>query len=115
VARGGAQGGLADPAVRTALAGGTTLFTRLDMVLRARRGVLAVADGRMTGPAGTATLSGSVDVGGNEAELRLGLLPAVANPPEIGLRLTGRLDALRRMPELAGVARWRAEHAGLRE
>jgi hypothetical protein len=39
----------------------------------------------------------------------------VANPPEIGLRLTGRLDALRRMPELAGVARWRAEHAGLRE
>ena len=115
VALGGAQGGLADPAVRTALAGGTTLFTRLDMVLRARRGVLAVADGRMTGPAGTATLSGSVDVGGNEAELRLGLLPAVANPPEIGLRLTGRLDALRRMPELAGVARWRAEHAGLRE
>jgi hypothetical protein len=100
--------------VHTALAGGTTAFTRLDLALRARGGVLQVVDGRMTGPSGAATLAGSVDLAGNAAELRLGLLPAVADPPEIGLFLVGPLDGLRRMQELAAVARWRAEHATVR-
>jgi hypothetical protein len=75
--------------------------------------VLQVVDGRMTGPSGAATLAGSVDLTGNTAELRLGLLPAVTDPPEIGLFLAGPLDGLRRMPQLAAVARWRAEHTVL--
>jgi uncharacterized protein YhdP len=100
--------------VRAALAGGTTAFTRVVLVLRAQGGVLQVVDGRMTGPSGAATLAGSVDLAGNTAELRLGLLPAVADPPEIGLFLAGPLDGLRRMPELAAVTRWRAEHAAVR-
>jgi len=110
VSLGSAGGSLPDPAVRTALASGTTAFTRLDLALRAQGGVLQVAEGRMTGPSGAATLSGSIDLAGGTAELRLGLLPAVVDPPEIGLFLVGPLDGLRRMPELAAVARWRAEH-----
>jgi len=114
VSLGDALGRLEDPAVRAALTGGTTAFTRMDLALRAQGGVLQVVDGRMTGPSGTATLAGSVDLTGNTAALRLGLTPAVPDPPEIGLFLAGPIDGLRRLPELAAVARWRAEHAVLR-
>ena len=112
VALGKADGALPDAAVRAALAGGTTPFTRIELVLRARRGLLQVTDGRMTGLSGAARLGGSVDLAGNTAELSLGLLPAVADPPEIGIVLAGPLDALRRVPDLTAVARWRAAHAG---
>ncbi len=111
----GVAGTLPDAVVRAALAGGSTPFTRMDLVLRARHGVLEVTDGRMTGPSGTATLAGSLDLAGNAAELRLGLLPAVADPPEIVLLLVGPLDALRRVPELGAVPRWRARHVGGRD
>jgi len=114
VSLGDAGGRLEEPAVRAALAGGTTAFTRLDLALRAQGGVLQVMDGRMTSPFGAATLAGSVDLAGNTAALRLGLAPAVPDPPEIGLFLAGPLDGLRRMPELAAVARWHADHAVLR-
>jgi uncharacterized protein involved in outer membrane biogenesis len=102
----------AEEAVRKALEGGSTAFSRLDLALRAEHGVLEVTDGRMTGPAGTARLTGTVDLAGNAAELRLGLLPAVTDPQELGVVLSGKLDALRREPDLAAVARWRAEHGG---
>ena len=97
---------------RAALAGGTTPFARLELVLRARRGLLQVTDGRVTGLPGAVRLAGSVDLAGNTAALSLGLLPAVPDPPEIGVVLAGPLDALRRVPDLAAVARWRAGHAG---
>jgi hypothetical protein len=113
VALGGVTGTLPDEAVRTALAGGTTGFTGVDLVVQARRGTLQVVEGRMTGPSGVATLSGSIDLPGDAARLRLVLLPAVSDPPEIGLRLTGKLDQVRRVPELAALARWRAEQARL--
>ena len=109
VSLGDAAGSLPDAAVRAALAGGSTAFSRVELLLRAQRGVLQVAEGRMSGPAGAAVLTGSLDLTGNAAELRLGLLPAVADPPELGLRLFGPLDQLRRQPELAALARWRAE------
>ena len=109
----GAMGpGLADAAVRAALAGGSTPFARLELVLRAQHGVLQVTEGRMAGPSGAATLAGSVDLAGNAAELRLGLLPAVADPPEIVLLLTGPLEGLRRGAGIGGVARWRANPGG---
>ncbi len=109
--RNNAPATLAEAAVSAALAGGTTPFSKVELVLRAGHGVLQVADGRMTGPSGSATLAGSVDLAGNAAELRLGLLPAVTDPPEIVLRLVGPLDALRRVPELGALARWRSRHA----
>jgi uncharacterized protein involved in outer membrane biogenesis len=115
VSLGGIGATLADAAVRKSLAGGSTPFTRLELALQARHGVLQVTSGGMTGPAGAATLAGSVDLAGNAAELRLGLLPDVADPPEIVLLLTGKLDALRLVPELGAVAHWRAAHPGERD
>jgi uncharacterized protein involved in outer membrane biogenesis len=115
VALGNAEGSLSDAAVKRALAGGTTAFSRLDLVVRAERGVLQVTEGRMVGPAGTAGLTGSVDLPGDAADLRLGLRPAVPDPPDIGLRLAGPLEQLRREPELAAAALWRAEHAAVPE
>ena len=112
VSLGSGGGALTDAAVRAALAGGTTPFARLELVLRARRGLLQVTDGRVTGLPGAVRLAGSVDLAGNTAALSLGLLPAVPDPPEIGVVLAGPLDALRRVPDLAAVARWRAGHAG---
>lgn len=109
---GSLAGALPDAAVRAALAGGTTSFAHMDLVLQARHGVLQVTEGRMSGPSGAATLAGSIDLAGDAADLRLGLLPPVADPPEIVLLLAGPLGALRRMPELGAVTRWRAEHAG---
>ncbi|CAH2599472.1 AsmA family protein [Rhodovastum atsumiense] len=106
-----ATGGLPEAALRTALSGGTTAFTRLDLALRARRGVMEVTEARMTGASGAVTLGGSVDLGGSTADLRFGLLPAVADPPVVGLRLNGPLDQLKRSAEMAAVVRWRAEHA----
>ena len=110
VSLGSADGFLPDSAVRAALAGGTTPFARLELVLRARRGLLQVTDGRMSGLSGAARLGGSVDLAGNTAELSFGLLPAVADPPEIGVVLAGPLDALRRVTELTALTRWRAQH-----
>jgi hypothetical protein len=62
--------------------------------------------------AGSAVLSGAVDLAGAAADLKLTLRPAVSDPPELGLRLVGPLDALRRTPELADLIRWRAAHPG---
>jgi uncharacterized protein involved in outer membrane biogenesis len=115
VALGNAEGSLSDAAVKSALAGGTTPFSRLDLAVRAEHGVLRVAEGRMVGPAGTAGLTGSVDLPGDAADLRLGLRPTVPDPPEIGLLLAGPLEQLRREPELAAAALWRAEHAAVPE
>ena len=99
----GAMGpGLADAAVRAALAGGSTPFAQASLGLLAQHGVLHVTEGRMAGPTGAGTLAGSVDLAGQAAELRLGLLPAVADPPEIVLLLTGPLEGLRVVPELGG-------------
>jgi hypothetical protein len=48
-----------------------------------------------------------VNLPGGSADLRIALRPAMPDPPEIGLRLTGPFDALQRSVELAGIARWR--------
>ncbi len=108
ISLGGMGEGLPDAAVRAGLAGGTTPFAQLGLALRAQHGVLQVTEGRMAGPSGAATLSGSVDLAGNAAELRLGVLPPVTDPPEIVLLLTGPLEGLRLLPELGAVSRWRA-------
>lgn len=98
--------------VRGALLAGATPFERMDLRMQARRGVLT-PDGALSGPAGDASVSGSLDLPGAAADLSLLLRPATpdaARPgPEFGLRVTGPLRALTRTPELAGLSRWLAE------
>jgi uncharacterized protein involved in outer membrane biogenesis len=105
-----AGGELADDAVRTALTGGSTEFDKLDVEGRVQRGIVQFGSASMEGKVGSASLSGSLDLPGAAVDLRLAAHPAVPDAPEIALQLTGPLDGLRRMPELAGLARWRTEH-----
>ena len=101
---------VSDAALRTGLLGGSSAFERLQITARAGQGGLTMEQGTVVGPAGSIGLTGRVDILGAGADLRLALRPAVEDPPEIGLRLTGPFDALRRTPEIADVVRWRAEH-----
>ena len=96
---------------RGALLSGATPVERLDLRIQVGRGVLT-PEGALSGPAGDAAVTGSVDLPGATAELRLLLRPTapdLAQGPELGLRLIGPLHALVRTPELAGLSRWLAD------
>jgi uncharacterized protein involved in outer membrane biogenesis len=107
-----ATGDLPDADIRTALSGGSMAFDRLDVTAHADHGSVQMSEAELRAASGTVGISGSIDLPGAAADLRLALRPAVPNPPEIGLRLNGPFDALRRIPELAGLTRWRATEHG---
>ena len=105
--------------VSQGLTRGITPFTRLDFPLHARRGVMS-GEGILATTAGDARISGSVDLLGGAADLRIAVhpgLPVGAPPdapeaqprPELGLRVIGPAAALVRTPELAGLSLWLAE------
>jgi len=107
-----ATGDLPDSGVSSALSGGSMAFDRLDVIAGADHGSIQMKEAQLRAVSGTIGITGSIDLPGSAADLRLALRPAVPNPPEIGLRLNGPFEALRRIPELAAVTRWRAtEHA----
>jgi len=107
-----ATGDLPDAGIRQALSGGSMAFDRLDVTARADHGSLQMTEAALRAASGTIGITGSIDLPGAAADLRLALRPAVPDPPEIGLRLNGPFDALRRIPELAAVARWRTGERG---
>jgi len=100
-----------DQALQSALESGSTGFERLQIAAHATRGSLALTAATLHAPSGTAEVSGSIDLPDAELDLHATLHPAVANAPQIGLRLTGPFAAPRHLPELADVTRWRAQHA----
>jgi uncharacterized protein involved in outer membrane biogenesis len=102
--------GLDEADLRLALAGGRTPFATLAATARVERGGLVLEQAEARGPAGGLSLTGTVDLARGLLALRLGLVPAVADPPELGLRLTGPLGEVERVPELAEAVRWRAAH-----
>jgi uncharacterized protein involved in outer membrane biogenesis len=108
LARMGAR--LEEADLRAALAGGATAFDRLAIEAAIGKGGLVLQRAALAGRAGTATATGTIDLTRTLLALRLAMLPAVPDPPEIGLRLAGPADAPQRVPELAGAVRWRAEH-----
>jgi len=94
-----------------ALTAGVTPFSLLTLPLQVQRGILS-GEGVLASTAGDARLSGSVDLVGAAADLRVTVRPGTANTlpgPELGLRVTGPEAALVRTPELAGLALWLAE------
>ncbi len=93
--------------VRTALLGGETPFTRLELPLMIRRGVLSGA-AQISAGVGAATLSGSLDLLGGVVDARLAVRPG-GDLPELFVRLSGPAAQPARTPELAGLARWLAE------
>ncbi len=103
-----ATGDLPDDGISSALSGGSMAFDRLDVIARVDHGSIQMKEAQLRAVSGTIGITGSIDLPESAADLRLALRPAVPNPPEIGLRLNGPFDALRRIPELAAVTRWRA-------
>jgi uncharacterized protein involved in outer membrane biogenesis len=108
LARMGAR--LEEADLRAALAGGSTAFDVLSFEGEIQNGGLLLRQAALAGRAGTATASGTIDLTRALLGLRLVLVPAVTDPPEIGLRLSGSADMPERVPELAGAVRWRADH-----
>jgi uncharacterized protein involved in outer membrane biogenesis len=103
-----ATGDLPAAGISTALSGGSMGFDRFDMTARVEHGSVQMRQAELRATSGTIGITGSIDLPGAAADLRLALRPAVPDPPEIGLRLSGPFDALRRIPELAALTRWRA-------
>ena len=100
---------LEEAALRAALSGGATSFERLAVEGAIDRGGITLARAAIAGPAGTVALSGTIDLTRALLGLRLAVVPAVPDAPEIGLRINGPADAAVRVPELAGAVRWRSE------
>ena len=96
--------------LRAALAGGSTAFERLDIAATLTNGAANFTSARFSGPAGTGDATGFVDFAGRTMEMRLALHPAVTDPPDLGLRLSGSVASPARTPEFADAIRWRAEH-----
>ncbi len=99
-----------DGALRAALSGGITPFESFTIRAGIEHGVLSLGETRLTAPAGTIAFSGVVALPLGSCDLRADVRPGGPDMPELGVRLTGKLDAPRRIPELAGFARWRADH-----
>lgn len=96
--------------LRAALAGGSTGFDRFDLAAELKGGLVRIVSGHMAASAGTADLSGLIDLPGKSGEFRLTVQPKVAEPPTLALRLSGTLANPTRTDELSDAVRWRAEH-----
>jgi hypothetical protein len=101
---------LDDASLRAALSGGTTAFDHVTLKAALTTGALTLSDSDIATPAGTARLAGLVDLTDHTGELRLAIHPNVADPPELAVRLSGRLDHPTRTLELANALVWRAAH-----
>jgi uncharacterized protein involved in outer membrane biogenesis len=99
---------LAEADLRRALAGGAMGFDRLAATTQIRDGVVRLQQVDIAAPSGAIGAEGSIDLPRRSIDIRLSLHPAVADPPLLGLRLAGPLDAPVRTPELAGLIPWRA-------
>ena len=101
----------AEAAASDALASGATGFDRLDLRASLSHGDLSLDEGLLTGIAGEAGFTGGMNLATQALNVRIALQPALLNPPEIAIRVTGPIDRPNRAPELANLARWMAELA----
>ncbi len=97
-----------EAALHDALAGGPTVFDRLELRGSASAGILTLHDTRLSGVAGSVDFTGTIGLAGSKLDLKATLRPAIDNPPEIGLRLTGSLEDPRRSLELSTFLQWLA-------
>jgi uncharacterized protein involved in outer membrane biogenesis len=101
----------AEIAATGALGEGSTGFDRLDIVANLAHGDLSLNTVQMRGAAGDADITGGMNLAHQTLDLRIALRPALVNPPEIAIRVTGPLDRPNRTPELANLIRFVAERA----
>ena len=101
----------AQSSASAALGVGATAFDRLDMAASVAHGEMNLDVAAVHASAGDAALAGGMDLVNQTIDLRLTLRPALPNPPEIAMRMTGPLDHPVRTPELANLSRFVAERA----
>ena len=101
----------AKSAVIEALGQGATGFDNLTVEASLAHGDLSLDTVQLHGSAGDAVLTGGVNLPTQSLDLRFALRPALPDPPEIAIRLTGPLDHPIRTPELANLSRFVAERA----
>ncbi len=97
-------------AVADALSHGTTPFATLDMAGTAASGLLTLTGATLSGPAGTAEASGTIDLPGGTLDLTLALQPRLDAAPTVGLRLIGPAVNPSHNVSLAELTRWLAAH-----
>ena len=96
-----------DSLARASLQSGTTAFSTLDLAAQLRDGIATLTTARLTGPGGTATASGSVDLHGSLLDLRLALHPAEPpDAPDLAVSLYGPAAVPSRTPNLSDFVRW---------
>jgi hypothetical protein len=103
--------GAAAAATRDALMSGTTGFDRLDLSGNLAHGDLSLDGTHLACSSGEADVTGGVGLASGKLDLRILLRPAVPDPPEVVLRMTGPLEHANRVPELARLSQWLAERA----
>ena len=97
-----------EAALRAALDGGTTRFETLALRAALGAGRATLREGQASGEGVALTLRGEVDLA--RAALDVTAAQKPADPvPEVGIRLTGPAAQPRRVPDLSGWLRWRAE------
>jgi AsmA-like C-terminal region/AsmA family len=101
----------AQSAASDALALGVSAFDRLDVAASVAHGYLSLDAARLRGSGGIAEATGGMNLATRMLDLRIALRPALPDPPEIAIRLTGPMDHPVRTPELASLARFVAERA----
>jgi len=116
---GGTDTPAAEAGARAALDAGGTPFRSLVGNATLANGVMTVGDATLVSAAGSIGIAGTVDLPGKgpgagadlRATLRPDLGPDAVEPPAVDVRLSGPVQAPRRTPELAVVAKWLAERA----
>jgi uncharacterized protein involved in outer membrane biogenesis len=102
------QRAAAEGIIRRALSAGATAFDRLTLAAEIERGSARLTQAEFAGEAGSGRVAGSVELSQSAYALRWALRPAVPQPPELGLTVTGTADAPQRALELAPALRWLA-------
>jgi uncharacterized protein involved in outer membrane biogenesis len=93
-------------ALKTAAQTGTSPFTSVAAAGGISHGVFKFQTARLQGPAGQATVTGTIDLSDNDTALNFTLMPKILPPADIGLAMIGNWSKPRKIPALKSALSW---------